>query len=141
MTAYARQAVVRTSSGWTVAANVVNPYANIVFPTPASGSGTITHIGIGTDASGAGNLLYAGALTPNLTITVGSPPTILTTSTITETGKAAYLSNGFLLLLFNATAFGSLMRDAASPLTDLYVSLHTADPSAGDQTTSEPTYT
>ena len=57
MAAYARQALARTSGGWTVAANVVSPTANVVFPTPASGTGTVTHISVGTDVSGAGHLL------------------------------------------------------------------------------------
>lgn len=48
-----------------------------------------------------------------------------------------------LELLFNATALANVADNAASsPLTNLYVSLHTADPGeAGSQTTSEATYT
>jgi hypothetical protein len=51
--------------------------------------------------------------------------------------------NDLLLLTFNATAIANIADNAAtSPLTNLYVSLHTADPGeAGDQTTSEATYT
>lgn len=46
-------------------------------------------------------------------------------------------------LLFNATAIANIADNAAaSPLTDLQVSLHTADPGeAGTQLTSEATYT
>lgn len=51
--------------------------------------------------------------------------------------------NDILKLLFNATAIANIADNAASsPLTTLQVSLHTADPGeAGDQTTSEVTYT
>jgi hypothetical protein len=46
-------------------------------------------------------------------------------------------------MIFNADAIANICDNAASsPLTNLYLSLHTADPGeAGDQTTSEVTYT
>lgn len=51
--------------------------------------------------------------------------------------------NDLAKLIFNATAIANIADNAASsPLTNLYVSLHTADPGeAGDQTTSETSYT
>lgn len=51
--------------------------------------------------------------------------------------------NDLLKLIFNATAIANIADNAAtSPLTNLFVALHTADPGeAGDQTTSEATYT
>lgn len=51
--------------------------------------------------------------------------------------------NDILKLIFNATAIANIADNAASsPLTNLYISLHTADPGeAGDQTTNEATYT
>lgn len=57
--------------------------------------------------------------------------------------KSDSLENSLLKLIFNATAIANLADNAASsPLTNLYVSLHTADPGeAGTQTTSEITYT
>ena len=57
--------------------------------------------------------------------------------------KGNSLENSLLLLLFNATAIANIADNAASsPLTNLYVSLHTADPGeAGSQTTSEISYT
>lgn len=50
--------------------------------------------------------------------------------------------NDLLKLIFNAVAIANLADNAAtSPLTELYVSLHTADPGeAGDQATSEVAY-
>ena len=57
--------------------------------------------------------------------------------------KGNTYENDLLKLLFNATAIANIADNAASsPLTNLEVSLHTADPGeAGDQTTSEITYT
>ena len=57
--------------------------------------------------------------------------------------KSDYLENAYLTLLFNATAIANIADNAASsPLTNLYVSLHTADPGdSGSQTTSEIAYT
>lgn len=56
--------------------------------------------------------------------------------------KGNTFENDLLKLVFNATAIANIADNAASsPLTNLYVSLHTADPGeAGDQTTSETTY-
>lgn len=57
--------------------------------------------------------------------------------------KGDTFENDWLKLIFNATAIANLADNAAtSPLTNLYVSLHTADPGeAGSQTTSETAYT
>src|ERR1700680_2784658 len=58
-------------------------------------------------------------------------------------GKGATFENSLLKLIFNASAIANIADNAASsPLTYLYVSLHTADPGpSGNQTTSEATYT
>lgn len=57
--------------------------------------------------------------------------------------KSNTLENSILDLIFNATAIANLADNTATaPLTNLYVSLHTADPGeAGTQATSECTYT
>lgn len=57
--------------------------------------------------------------------------------------KGNTFENDLLKLIFNATAIANIADNASSsPLTNLYLSLHTADPGeAGDQTTSEATYT
>lgn len=57
--------------------------------------------------------------------------------------KSNTFENDWLKLIFNATAIANLADNAASsPLTNLYVSLHTADPGeAGNQSTNETTYT
>lgn len=51
--------------------------------------------------------------------------------------------DNFLKIIFQAVAWANLADNAASaPLTNLYVSLHTADPGeAGSQTTNETAYT
>lgn len=57
--------------------------------------------------------------------------------------KSNAFENALLQLIFNATAIANLADNAASsPLTNLYVSLHTADPGeAGNQSTNEAAYT
>jgi hypothetical protein len=57
--------------------------------------------------------------------------------------KSNKMETEILDLLFNGTAIPNIADNAASaPLTNLYVALHTGDPGeAGDQTTSEATYT
>jgi len=57
-------------------------------------------------------------------------------------GKATTFDNDLLKLIFNAVAIANIADNAASaPLTNLYLSLHTADPGVGgSQTTNEATY-
>jgi hypothetical protein len=57
--------------------------------------------------------------------------------------KGNTFENDLLKLIFNATAIANIADNAASsPLTSLYISLHTADPGeAGDQTANEISYT
>lgn len=57
--------------------------------------------------------------------------------------KSNTFENDLLKLIFNATPIAGLADNAASsPVTNLYMALHTADPGeAGNQTTSEISYT
>lgn len=57
--------------------------------------------------------------------------------------KSTATCNSILALIFNATAWADIAQnDGSGPLTDLYVSLHTADPGVGNnQTTNETAYT
>lgn len=57
--------------------------------------------------------------------------------------KGNTFENEMLALIFNATAIADLAEnDATSPLTQLFVALHTADPGeAGAQNASETAYT
>lgn len=54
----------------------------------------------------------------------------------------ATFGNDLAKLIFQAAAIANIADNAASsPLTNLYVSLHTANPISGNQTTSEAAYT
>src|SRR5574343_967927 len=57
--------------------------------------------------------------------------------------KGNTFENDFLKLIFQATAIANIADNASSsPLTNLYLSLHTSDPGeAGSQTTNETAYT
>jgi hypothetical protein len=57
--------------------------------------------------------------------------------------KSTSTCNALLALLFNATAWANIADNAAgSPATNLYLSLHTADPGVGNsQLTNEAAYT
>lgn len=57
--------------------------------------------------------------------------------------KATTTCNNILALIFNATAWANVADNAATaPLTNLYLSLHTADPGVGgSQLTNETAYT
>lgn len=57
--------------------------------------------------------------------------------------KSDVFENAFLKLIFNGTALANVFDNAAaSPITNVFVSLHTADPTeAGNQSSSEATYT
>lgn len=69
---YARQAVVRTTSGWAVPSSGSTHNEGVIqFPECASGTETVTHVSIGTLASGAGIILYSGALTTPREISAG----------------------------------------------------------------------
>lgn len=83
-TSYARLAVARSGSGFTVTGNSVVLAANADFPACTGGTATITHFGLGTDASGAGTLLYKGTVTPNISVSSGVTPRLTTGTTITE---------------------------------------------------------
>lgn len=59
------------------------------------------------------------------------------------TGKGDTFESDLLKLIFQATAIANIADNASSsPLTNLYVALHTADPQeSGDQTSNEISYT
>lgn len=73
-TSYARVAVARSGAGWTVSGNSATNAATITFPACTGGSSTVTNFGVGTDSSGAGNLLFKGALTSSLAVSNGITP-------------------------------------------------------------------
>ncbi len=73
-TSYARVAVARSGSGWTVSGNAVTNAALIQFPQCTGGSETITHFAVGTAASSTGKVLYKGALSASLAVSSGIQP-------------------------------------------------------------------
>lgn len=83
-TSYARVAVSRNGTGWTVTANSVSPAQLVSFPTCTGGSATVTHFAIGTAASGTGKVLYKGAISPTIAVSAGVTPQLTQSSTITE---------------------------------------------------------
>ncbi len=87
-TSYARVAVARSGSGFTVSTNTVVLAANQDFPNPTNSTNlpqTATHFAVGTASSGAGKVLYKGTVTPNIVISnTGVTPRLTTGTTITE---------------------------------------------------------
>lgn len=73
-TSYARVAVARSAAGWTISGANVSNAAAITFPAATGGSSTVSHFGIGSDSSGAGNLFFSGALTGSVAVTAGITP-------------------------------------------------------------------
>src|SRR6185295_3461265 len=75
-TNYARQAVARSTAGWTVATGNADNDAAITFPACGVTGSTITHVGIGSATSGAGSrdlngtasLVVSNGITPSFAI-------------------------------------------------------------------------
>ena len=111
---------------------------------PTAGHGAITHFTVGTAASSTGKILFIGTVTPNISISIGVTPVLTTASTITLGGSQGgdTWENDLAKLVFQGTAIANIADNAsASPLTNLYLGLHTADPTgSGSQTSSEASY-
>jgi len=72
-TNYARVAVARSGSGWTVSGNSVTNAALVQFPQSGS-SQTLTHFSVTTASSGTSPILYSGELSASVPITSGGQP-------------------------------------------------------------------
>jgi hypothetical protein len=83
-TSYARVAVARSTAGWTVTGNASAADANVTFPPGTGGSGTATHWGLGTSSTGAGLLLYYGAISPSIVCGSGVTPQLTAGNVVTE---------------------------------------------------------
>jgi hypothetical protein len=86
-TDYARVAVARSGSGWTVTNNEVVPANPIQFPASTGGAGgTVGWFGIGTStlATGAGKLLYSGTVSPTIVVSSGVTPILTVATKVTE---------------------------------------------------------
>lgn len=74
-TGYARIAVTRDGTGWTVTGGSVVNDAEIAFgQCTAAPGGAITHVGLGLSLSGAGTLLLSNPLDNSVTMQVGAVP-------------------------------------------------------------------
>ena len=83
-----RPAVARSTSGFAVngTTGAVTPVATISFPACTGGTATATYFSITTNQT-VGNtspILYAGTVTPNISISSGVTPQLTTSSSITE---------------------------------------------------------
>ena len=78
-TDYARVAVTRDAAGWDVAGNQADNDDILLFPEAnasfSPSTQTITHVSIGLLASGAGQILYSGALTVPIIVAALVTPT------------------------------------------------------------------
>jgi hypothetical protein len=71
---YARQTVT-AATGFTAASGGSSSNTGLIqFPEASSGSETITHVSIGTASSGAGQILYSGALSASRSVSTGIQP-------------------------------------------------------------------
>lgn len=83
-TGYARVSQARTTGGWTVSGSsptqaALASAAN--FPAGTGGTGTATNFSVGKTASGATDIFFSGAVTPNIVTGNGVTPQ-LTTATV-----------------------------------------------------------
>lgn len=77
-TSYARVAVARSTSGWTIVGNFVAPAADIPFAKPTGAAGQLaTFASIGYLASGAGKIIAKLALDPPVPIVTSNAPSIV----------------------------------------------------------------
>lgn len=73
-TGYARVAVPRDAVSWDVTGDTLSNLIAITFGVCTAGANTITYASIGTDAAGAGKILYFGALTAPYNTSIGNAP-------------------------------------------------------------------
>jgi hypothetical protein len=84
-TGYARQALTRTTTAWSINGSTISPVNVIAFPTSTGGATTTaTYMGIGTTLTGTGTLLYSGPITPALIVYTQVQLNLGTTTSITE---------------------------------------------------------
>jgi hypothetical protein len=85
-TSYARLAINRTGTGWAAAASGATSNAALAqFAECTGGSNAVDYVAIGTDSSGAGRVLWAGALSAARTISSGIQPQFAASAlTVTE---------------------------------------------------------
>jgi len=73
-TNYLRQDEARNTTQWTVTGNTADNDNAIGYPTCGATGATLTHFGLGSATSGAGNLFLYGTLTASLAVSNGVTP-------------------------------------------------------------------
>jgi hypothetical protein len=73
-TNYARQDEARNTTQWTVTGNTADNDLAITYPQCGATGATLTHFGLGSAATLAGNLFLYGALTASLAVSNGITP-------------------------------------------------------------------
>ena len=82
---YARQAVKRDTTGFTVSGRIASLASTVAFPaSTGSATETETFAAIGIAATGAGKILYVGPVTPPINVATGTAPQLTTGTTFTE---------------------------------------------------------
>lgn len=84
-TGYARKAVARDAAQWTVASGSPSQATNDniqQFVACTGGTSAVTHFSVGTASSGAGKILYSGALSASRTISDGIQPQFAATTLV-----------------------------------------------------------
>lgn len=82
-TSYARKAVLRSASGFSVTGGVTTLVANNDFVAGTGGSGTASHMGLGRDSTSTGRLWMHGTVTPNIVTGNGITPRLTTATSFT----------------------------------------------------------
>ena len=97
-TGYARVAVARSSGGWTVSSGTVTNAGAITFGACTAGSSVVSYFGIGTDTSGAGQLLYSFPLVQTYYALTGKA----SNETLTAPGHALSVNDPIVFTTVNA---------------------------------------
>jgi len=118
-TGYAYAAVARNTGGWTVSGNSVSNAGIVAFPACTGGSDTLTHFSVGTDSSGAGKILYKGALGTS----IQGPFTAKVDDTITIPGHTFSVSDRCAFY----PAFGSALPTGVTEGTIYWVKTVSGD--------------
>jgi len=83
-TSYARAAVARSSTGWSInSTGTMVPVANIDFAAGTGGSGTATFASVGKQGAGAADILWSGSVSPSIVTGNGVTPRLTTATTVT----------------------------------------------------------
>ena len=75
---YARVYTTRGATGWTVATSTASNAIPIVFSACTTSGSTAAYVSVGTTGTGAGKILWYGALTAELVVSPGVTPSFTT---------------------------------------------------------------